>query len=163
MPTVAEQLRAAREAQNLTINDVAGRTKIRTDHIRAIEEGHYGIFSAPIYVRGTIKNYAAALKLDPARIVAALDAELSRSPKFAEPPRFTEPARKTILDHLTLLLAKLNWKVGLALLVVALILTFGFLVSWVLQHRTHDPLANLPPAVYQSNNAGDTLPLPTHR
>ena len=36
MPTVAEQLRTAREAQGLTVYQVAEITKIRTDHIRAL-------------------------------------------------------------------------------------------------------------------------------
>ena len=66
MPTVAEHFRAAREARNLTVQQVADATKIRTDHIRALEEGNFSVFSAPIYIRGSVKNYAAMLKLDAA-------------------------------------------------------------------------------------------------
>ena len=44
MPTVAEQLRAAREATKLTIEQVADATKIRTDHIRALEQGNFSAF-----------------------------------------------------------------------------------------------------------------------
>ncbi len=36
MSTVAEQLRAGREARMLTVEQVAELTKIRTDHIRAL-------------------------------------------------------------------------------------------------------------------------------
>jgi cytoskeletal protein RodZ len=61
MPTVAEQLRAAREAKKLTVQQVADATKIRTDHIRALEEGNFSAFSAPIYIRGSVKNYATLL------------------------------------------------------------------------------------------------------
>jgi hypothetical protein len=32
----------------------------------------------------------------------------------------------------------------------------------VRHHKANDPLANLPPAVYQPANSGDTLPLPAH-
>src|SRR5258705_11311017 len=39
MATVAEQLRRAREAQNLNVYQVAEITKIKTDHIRALESG----------------------------------------------------------------------------------------------------------------------------
>ena len=76
MPTVAAQLKAAREARKLTIQQMAEATKIRTDHLRALEDGNYHAFSAPIYIRGSVKNYATQLKLDVPGIMAALDGEL---------------------------------------------------------------------------------------
>ena len=90
MPTVAEQLRAAREARKLTVQQVADATKIRTDHIRALEEGNFNVFSAPIYIRGSVKNYATMLKLDVPQLLAALDAELKGTEKFSEPPPLVE-------------------------------------------------------------------------
>ena len=85
MSTVAEQLRSAREARKLTVYQVAETTKIRTDHIRALEEGNYEMFSAPVYIRGSVKNYAMLLKLDVPQIMAVLDAELGRQ---AQPLRW---------------------------------------------------------------------------
>ena len=76
MSTVAEQLRAAREAKNLTVEQVADLTKMRTDHVRALEEGNFSAFSAPIYIRGSVKNYASALKLDGAKLLVELAEEL---------------------------------------------------------------------------------------
>jgi cytoskeletal protein RodZ len=162
MPTVAEQLRAAREAKNLTVEQVADFTKIRTDHVRALEEGQFGAFSATIYIRGSVKNYATLLKLDVPQLLAALDAELKGTARFSEPPPLVA-SQKGVVDHLTLLLAKVNWKVGLA--AVAAVLLVGIVLGsvWVWHHhRPSDPLANLPPAVYQPANTGDTLPLPKH-
>src|SRR5450432_4145487 len=139
MPTVAEQLRDAREAKKLTVHQVAEKTKIRTDHVRALEEGNFSVFSAPIYIRGSVKNYATLLKLDVPQIMAALDAELNRTEKFSEPPPLSEPPRNTLVDRLTLLLAKFNWKLGVVgvgifgiVLIVALI---GFI--WK-QHKKSD-------------------------
>jgi cytoskeletal protein RodZ len=164
MPTVAEKLRAAREAQKLTIHDVAEKTKIRTDHVRAIEEGNYNVFSAPIYIRGTVKNYAALLRLDTAQILSELDGELNRTAHFTEPALLGASGHKTLVDHLTLLLAKLNWKLGLAVLALLLLVTVVIPAFWLWRtHKTHDPLATLPPAVYQASNSGDMLPLPGHR
>jgi cytoskeleton protein RodZ len=163
MSTVAEQLRAAREAQRLTIKQVADATKIRTDLIRALEEGDFNVFCAPIYIRGSVKNYATRLKLDVPQIMAALDVELGRTEKFSEPPPLTEAAN-TPLDRLMFLLSKLNWKVGVAgaaVLGVVLIVIFSN-IAWQ-HHQRRDPLAGLQPAVYQSANAGQTLPLPSHR
>jgi len=163
MSTVAEQLRAARESRKLTIQQVADATKIRTDHIRALEEGNFNVFSAPIYIRGSVKNYATLLKLDLSQIMATLTEELGRTEKFSEPPPLTE-ATKTPLDHVMFLLSKLNWKFGVAGSAVLGIVLLIFFVSFAWRHHRHsDPLAGLPPAVYQTADAGQTLPLAPHR
>jgi cytoskeletal protein RodZ len=160
MSTVAEQLRAAREAQKLTLPQVADMTKIRADHIDALERGDFSGFSAPIYIRGSVKSYAARLKLDVPKILADLDAELKATEKFSEPPPFTDETKKP-LDHLIFLLAKLNFRVISAAVAVLAIVVIIVVVNAVLKHgKKGDPLANLPPAVYSSTNSGDTLPLP---
>ena len=161
MSTVAEQLRAGREAKNLTVEQVAEATKIRTDHIRALEEGNFNVFSAPIYIRGSVKNYANTLKLDTASLLATLDAELGKTEKYSEPPPLSD-AKKTFLDDLTLVLAKLNWKMGIAGLAIlaVIVITISVFFAWR-HHKPSDPLKNLPPAVAPSRS-GDTLPLPKH-
>ncbi|HEY5044034.1 MAG TPA: helix-turn-helix transcriptional regulator [Verrucomicrobiae bacterium] len=162
MSTVAEQLRAAREAKKLTVDQVADATKISTDHVRALEEGKFNVFSATIYIRGSVKIYAGFLKLDPAPLLATLTAELMTTEKFSEPPPLVEQ-KKNFLDALILMLAKLNWKVGFAgiVAIVAIVVVALAVFAWQ-HHPKSDPLANLPPAVYQPANSGDTLPLPKH-
>jgi cytoskeletal protein RodZ len=161
MSTVAEQLRAGREAKKLTIEKVAEATKIRTDHLRALEEGNFSVFSAPIYIRGSVKNYATLLKLDVPQIMAALDAELNRTEKFSEPPPLSEPPHNTMVDKLTRLLAKFNWKLGVFAVGILGIVLVAALIHFALKHHGKgDPLKNLQPALYQPANAGDTLPLP---
>ncbi len=162
MPTVAEQLRKAREAKNLTVEQVADLTKIRTDHVRALEEGDFGAFSATVYIRGSVKLYASSLKLDPAPLLAALDSELKVTERFSEPPPLTE-TKKTFIDTLILLLAKLNWKVGFAGIIAMVGIMVVIVIAWAwIHHKSNDPLKTLPPAVYQPTNSGDTLPLPKH-
>jgi cytoskeletal protein RodZ len=161
MSTVAEQLRAAREAQKLSVQQVADATKIRTDHINALEQGDFGVFPAPIYIRGSVKNYATRLKLDVPQIMATLDAELGRTEKFSEPPPLTEET-KTTVDHLMFWLAKVNLKMVLAAAVVLGIIVLVLLANAILRHhgKSKNATGNLPPAVYQPANNGDTLPLP---
>ena len=161
MPTVAEQLRTAREARKLTIYKVAEITKIRTDHIRALEEGNFDMFVAPVYIRGFIRTYATLLKLEVPQVMSALENELALTEKFSEPPPLSKQPRG-VLDFLMLQLSRLDWrKTGLALGVVAVgVLVVGIYALW--RHfQTRDPLADLPPAVYQpgANNTGETLPL----
>ncbi len=162
MSTVAEQLREAREARNLTIDQVADMTKIRTDHVRALEEGNFGAFSATIYIRGSVKNYSNLLKLDVQQMLALLDTELKGTEKFSEPPPLTDQ-KKGVVDQIALLVAKLNWKMGFAgvgIIFLAIVMVAAAL-AWK-HHRRSDPLKNLPPAVYQPSGGGDTLPLPKH-
>src|SRR5512141_729168 len=108
MSTVADQLRQAREARNLTVQHVAEITKIRTDHIRALESGDYDTFSAPVYIRGFVRTYASLLQLDVPSVMAGLEAELGQTTKFAEPPPLSEP-QGGFLDSAMLQLSKLDW------------------------------------------------------
>jgi cytoskeletal protein RodZ len=163
MSEVGDQLQSARKALKLTVQQVADTTKIRTDHIRALEEGHYEIFSAPVYIRGFVRIYATQLKLDSAQIMSALDAELGQTEKFREPPPLTKESN-TPLDHAMLWLSKLNWRVGLlgaaGLVLLLMLLLAGS--AWR-HHSRANPLAGLKPAVYQSADAGETLPLTSPR
>ncbi|MDE3099686.1 MAG: helix-turn-helix domain-containing protein [Verrucomicrobiota bacterium] len=160
MPTVAEQLRAAREAKKLSIQRAAELTKIRTDHLRALEEGNFNLFSAPIYIRGSVKNYATTLKMEVTRVMAALEAELKGTEKFSEPPPLVEQS-KSRLDHLMFWLSKVDARVTTAAVcVLAVVLLFAFARA-LLRHR-YDGKAppNLRPEMYQSADSDQTLPLP---
>ena len=109
MATVSEQLRSAREAQKLDIYQVAEITKIKTDHIRALESGDFNVFSAPVYIRGFIRTYATMLKLNVPQVLENLDAELNRTEKFSEPPALTKRPGGA-LDFLTLWFSRMNWR-----------------------------------------------------
>ena len=159
MSTVAEQLRQAREARNLTEKQVVEIIKIRTDHLRALEEGNFDVFSAPVYIRGFVRGYATLLKLDVPQIMAALEAELAGTTKFAEPPPLAEHTNGSV-DFLMLQLSKVDWRkalIGLGI-VIALVAAGSIWANW----RQRNPLKGLRPGVYQSphGTTGDTLPLP---
>jgi cytoskeletal protein RodZ len=160
MPTVAEQLKAAREARKLTIPQMAEATKIRTDHLRALEEGNFHAFSAPIYIRGSVKNYATQLKLDVPQVMAQLDKELKGTEKFSEPPPLMVESR-SFLDHVMYWLSKVNAKTLLMAGGVAGVVVLVVLVGTLVHHfHRNNSAPNMPPAVYQPANNGDTLPLP---
>ena len=162
MSTVAEQLQTARKARKLTVQQVAEITKIRTDHIRALDKGNYEMFSASVYIRGSVKNYATLLKLDIPAIMAALNAELGQIEKFKEPPPLSEESN-TPLDRVMFLLSKLNWRMGLIGGSGLLVLLIVFLIGTAWRHHSRsDSLAGLQPAVYQSTNSSETLPLASH-
>jgi len=163
MPTVAEQLRQAREAQKLTIQELAEITKIRSDHIRALEDGNFNVFAAPVYIRGFVRTVATLLKLDVPQVMSNLEAELGQTVKFREPPPLTDQP-KTAVDFVMLQLSKVNWR-GSAVVVGGLaVVAIVFLVVAISRHaRKSDPYEGLKPGVYHSSNSGETLPLPGPR
>jgi cytoskeleton protein RodZ len=161
MSTVAEQLRQAREAQKLTVPELAEITKIRSDHIRALEEGNFNVFSAPVYIRGFVRTCATILKLDVPQVMSALEGELGQTEKFSEPPPLSDQPR-TPVDFVMLQLSKVNWRKGVVVLGGLVVLLVIVLCVALAKHarRSGDPLAGLKPAVYQPVNSGETLPLP---
>jgi cytoskeletal protein RodZ len=164
MPTVSEQLRHAREEQKLTIHQVAEITKIKTDHLRALEMGEYDLFSATVYIRGFVRTYATMLKLDIAQISADLEAELSHSPKFREPPPLT-PRPQTPLDLLMFQASRMNWRVALAVAVVAIVAVFAVVAFQGKAHQKEgEYLKKLGSGLYQPkrDQSGELLPLPTN-
>lgn len=147
----------------LDVHQVAEATKLKTDQIRALEQGNYEYFSAAIYLRGSARTYASLLKLDPNKLVAQIDEELGATEKFAA-QSITPEQKKTGVDSLMLLLSKLNWGIAavvVALAVIALVANAGYRA--VKNHKASDPLKKLGSGMYQSpENSGETLPLPTN-
>jgi cytoskeletal protein RodZ len=163
MATVGEQLKAAREAQRLTVTQVADMTKIRSDHIRAIDQGNYDVFSAPVYIRGFVRTYAMALKLDTTVILAQLNQELAESGGQTLPP--FQPPASGMVDSALFHLSTAGRRLLLPILLVGLIAVAVAAGIGLLNRKAKEhPLDGLGPGLYQSSatNAGETLPLPRH-
>ena len=162
MPTVAEQLRKGRENLNLDVHKVAEVTKLKTDQIRALEEANYDYFTAAIYLRGSIRTYAALLKLDSTALLAQLDTELASTKKFAdEAPAAVR--KRTGVDSLMLFLSR-NWGIAAIVIGVAIVAVGGNAAyrAWN-NHKKTDPLKNLGSGMYQSTEAtGEILTLQTN-
>lgn len=162
MATVAEQLRQARETAGLTVHQVAESTKMRTDHVRALESGDYDVFVAPVYIRGFVRTYARLLRLDESAVMTTLDEELGRSEKFREHPSLTGQ-EKSPLDLVMLQLSRINWRIVLP---VALVLAVAAISLWIGQtvrnRRVQDPVEGIEPVYYEPKQpvSGETLPLP---
>ncbi len=163
MPTVPEQLRHGREALKLDVHQVAEATKLKTDQVRALEQGNYDYFSAPVYVRGSLRTYARLLKLDPVKLVEQLDEELASSEKFAADPLAPTRPRGGV-DQLMLFLSRVNWSIAavvIALALIALLVATSYR-AWK-NHQSDDPLKKLGPGMYQpAVQGGETLPFPAN-
>ena len=151
-------------ARGLDVHQVAETTKIKSDHIRALEAADYSPFTAPVYIRGFTRTYATLLRLDVPKIMSELDGELSQTKKFREPPSLV-PNKRGIIDFIMLQLSKLNWWIVLPVVAVLILLIGSYLgyTAWR-RHKTTDPLSTLGPGVYQPAKppGGEYLPVPTN-
>jgi cytoskeleton protein RodZ len=161
MSTVAEQLRQTREAQMLTVQQVVDVTKMRSDHVHALEQGDYTAFSAPVYIRGFVRGYAALLKLNVPEVMRQLEVELGQ-PGAAGATESLVPGGGSWVDRFMLGLSKVDWpKGGLVLLAVLAVAALGFTFIFQSAHRKTDPLAGEKARMYQApTNSGERLPLP---
>jgi cytoskeleton protein RodZ len=162
VPTVGEQLRQAREAQGLELQEIVESTKIQSDHLRALEEGNYSVFSAPVYIRGFVRTYSTLLKLDTAQILEQLGHELADSGQVD--PLLARP-EKSFLDAIMFQLAKFSRRLvwPAVAIAAAVLVILGSYLFWN-YYRGQDPTVGLGAGLYQvPTNTGETLPLPVTR
>jgi cytoskeleton protein RodZ len=64
MESVGEFFRQVRETKGLTIDEVASKTRIRTDFVKALEESNFAKLPDQVFARGFVRSYARSLGLD---------------------------------------------------------------------------------------------------
>lgn len=86
--SVGQVLREAREAQNITLEDVALRLRLMHRQVEAIETDDFGSLGQPVFARGFVRNYARLMGLQPETLLARMEgAPPEPTPvTHAEPP-----------------------------------------------------------------------------
>jgi cytoskeleton protein RodZ len=69
MESVGETIRRVRREKQLSVEDLAKRTRVRAEYIDALEEDRHEIFPARTYVVGFLRACARALGLDEQEIL----------------------------------------------------------------------------------------------
>ncbi len=85
--TIGKQLRQARESRNLSLEQVAQATHIRVRYLQALEAEQFELLPSTAQLRGFLRAYAGALKLDPAPLLAALEGEIAPPPQAEAAPK----------------------------------------------------------------------------
>lgn len=80
--TPGQALAARRVERGLSIEQVAASTRIRAEHLRALEADELDRFPAPVYARGYLRTYATYLGLDAQDLLASLPPN-SKAPGLA--------------------------------------------------------------------------------
>ncbi len=100
---IGQELKAAREAMGLSLEEVEQATKIRRKYLQALENEQFDLLPGAVYARAFLKNYARFLNLDVAVTMEAYnrlfireaprEAPPERSPAGATPRRAKEPVK----------------------------------------------------------------------
>lgn len=125
MRSVGEILRTIREKRNISLDEVAGATKIKKEFLEAIEKNDFQKISSEVITKGFIKNYAEFLGLSPESVLSVFKRDFVKNSN--QPRVFLKP------DFV--------WTPKLTL--VAIIVVFSFLIGAYLI-RQYLSLANTP-------------------
>ncbi len=133
--TAGDKLREARLAQNLTLADVAARTRVPTRHLEAIESADYSGLPSPTYSVGFAKAYARAVGLDEVVIGREVRQNTQNSPRTPdyEPYDIADPARLPPRGLATVL------GIVAALLVAGVAIWYGYGAGWMQSKSTPEP------------------------
>lgn len=83
-PEIGAALRAAREATNASIDEVAAILRIRSDHLQALEDDDFERLPGSVYAIGFIRTYATHLGLNAAEFIGRYKASATM-PHLEEP------------------------------------------------------------------------------
>src|SRR5699024_2411432 len=72
---IGERLKEAREAKQLSLEDIQQMTKIQARYLVAIEHNDFHALPGKFYARAFIKEYAQAVDLDPVDVLYGFDEE----------------------------------------------------------------------------------------
>ena len=101
--SLGETLRGAREAKGLELSDIAKTTHVRSEYLKALEEGRFEDLPENIYTKNYLKLYAKEVGLEPARMLALYARERGQAAGAAvpvtaegEPAPVRRPARRPV-------------------------------------------------------------------
>jgi cytoskeleton protein RodZ len=92
---IGSKLKAAREAQGMSLDDVAAKTRVPIRHLLHMENGEWNALPAPTYSVGFARAYAGAVGLNASEIGSELRAQLGVGHKTPAAPYYepADPAR----------------------------------------------------------------------
>lgn len=130
-PRVGARLAAAREAQGLSLAEIAERTRVPMRHLHAIEIGDYAGLPAATYSAGFVKGYARLVGLDGQALSQAFREEIGGIEPTRHEPNSYEPADPSRTP---------SWGLALFALGIAIVLGIGYLY-WRGSIAGTDPVA----------------------
>ena len=141
MESIGHQLRAAREARAMSIEEISRATRIPMGSVERIENGHFDDLPGEVFVRGFLRAYARAVQLPVDDVLAHYTA--SRRIAWVTPMPLASPEKRSRAP-----------RVGVAIAFVLLLVLFTLALSIVLRPRSHDM-----PRELSSRDVGSSISL----
>ncbi|MGO2926639.1 MAG: helix-turn-helix domain-containing protein [Leuconostoc citreum] len=142
-----EQLKAARLAKNMSLDDVQQITKIQVRYLEAIESNNLSVLPGDFYVRAFIRQYALAMGLNPEDLLGETrPASISRTNDLSRAHRDNDGIVRAGND--TQLSTKSRLSNLLPTIWVILLVVIGLIVVWF-------ALTHLTQGKQQSNDSGN--------
>lgn len=113
MDTLGKKLKAARQKRKLTASEAAKGTRIKVQHIEAIENDDFSSIAAPTYAKGFIRIYAEFLGLNPEPLIeeyVSTHAPKPRASLIPEEPPTTDQSRRERASIPWSKIPKINWR-----------------------------------------------------
>jgi cytoskeleton protein RodZ len=103
---LGQQLREARQARGISIEDVVHNLKFSARQIEAIEADQMEVLPGSVFQRGLVRSYARFLKLDPEPLLALIESQLpTQEPEIRAPENMGNAAPKGGLSRIPPLVA----------------------------------------------------------
>ena len=94
MKTVGEILSQARKSKQIPLEEIARRTKINLNDLKAIEKNDFSQLPPSAFTKGFMQNYAKIVKLDPKVVLAIFRRDYDQDDKGKIVPRsLSEPVK----------------------------------------------------------------------
>jgi cytoskeleton protein RodZ len=119
-PGPADKLRTAREAADLSVDEVAHQLHLSREAVLALESGEFDLLGAPVFVKGHLRSYARLMELDEREIVAGYQPSEPEPEEFRTLSMHSEVKPAASLSNFVLLVA-----LGVIVLVAAVYLLLG--------------------------------------
>lgn|GEM_PF-845333 len=93
--TLGEFLKRERESKSISLRELAKKTKVREQFLKAIEEDRFELLPSPVYIKGFLSAYAKSIGLAPRDVLLRYERSLKGEPIIApEVKPEKEPERK---------------------------------------------------------------------
>jgi len=131
---IGEQLKAARQSKNLSLDDIQNITKIQRRYLVAIEENNLSVLPGDFYVRAFIRQYALAVGLHPDEVLGEKPpVSISRSSDLSRAHQDDDGIMRAGIDHT--MTAKSRLSNFMPTIWIGLLIVIALAVIWfVLTH-----------------------------
>lgn len=140
LPTTGQALRALRESQGLTPEDVSSRIKFSPRQIRALESEDWAALPTGVSLRGLVRSYARLLGADAESLVSTVAPQVGAHSMRPEEETTVRQGRSVIAARVPMVAADevgggISW--GWLVIILAFVgagIAYAFWQGWLPQH-----------------------------